>query len=178
MRMRRRQALWFVTMISLISVLSVYYVTSPKEDLNLASKDTEVSEDTASTTTTESEDADPVFAQMRMDFGEERSQTKENLQSVVASTDLSEEERSSAYNEIQGLSAIESTENILQSKITALGYQDSLVHINDSSINVSVKGDEGVDTSTSANEIIHVVSDEIGASVPVSVEFKVPAAEK
>lgn len=177
--MKRRQALWFVTMLSLIAVLTVYYVTTPENELDLTSADKEVSSEKESTTTTaESEDADPVFAQMRIAYGDERSQAKEDLQSVVASTEISEEDRSVAYNEIQGLNAVESKEDVLQSKITALGYSDSLVHINDTGINVTVKGEEGSDTTTSANEIIHVVSDEVGTSVPVSVEFKVDASEK
>ncbi|MDF2535658.1 MAG: stage sporulation protein [Bacillales bacterium] len=159
-----------MTMLSLVAVLSVYYLTTPKEDMassifgNTDSKTSNVAK------TEVSDVADPVFAQLKLQLNDDRSKMKEELQTVVASTNISAEERSKAFVKMQEISKISSTESLLETLIIASGYNDALVRIEDNNVRVTVKAKKN--SPQAANEIIRMVSKEVGKSEPVSVEFQ------
>ena len=122
------------------------------------------------TKTEESNIADPVFAQLKLQLNDDRSKMREELQTVVASTNISAEERVKAHEKMQELTKLSSTESLLETLIIASGYDDALVRIADSNIRVTVKAKKN--SPQAANEIIRMVTKEVGKSEPVSVEFQ------
>lgn len=159
-----------MTMLSLVAVLSVYYLTTPKENMSSSIFGKNVAKTSGNTKTEVSDVADPVFAQLKLQLNDDRSKMKEELQTVVASTNISEEERVKAHQQMQELTKVSSTESLLETLIIASGYDDALVRIEDSNIRVTVKAKKN--SPQAANEIIRMVSKEVGKSEPVSVEFQ------
>ncbi|MDF2556395.1 MAG: SpoIIIAH-like family protein [Bacillales bacterium] len=166
----RKQTVWFMTMLSLVAVLSVYYLTTPKEDMSSSIFGNNVSKTSEKTKTEDSNIADPVFAQLKLQLNDSRSKMREELQTVVASTNISEEERVKANEQMKELTKLSSTESLLETLIIASGYDDALVRIADNNIRVTVKAKKN--SPQAANEIIRMVTKEVGKSEPVSVEFQ------
>ena len=171
--MRKKQTIWLMTMLSLIAVLSIYYLTSPETEMATKPNEPalqEVDADEASADTQEA--ADPVFSEMRLQLNDTRSKMKEDLQEVVATTTISEEERSDAYSKMQEISDVSSTENMLETLIKAEGYSDALVRIEDGNIRVTIKSDK--DSPAAANKVVRLVTKELGHYEPIAVEFQPP----
>lgn len=175
----RKQTVWLLTMLSLVAVLSVYYITTPqdtavnqetpKEKTNTnSSKESTESEESSTIVTNESSDS--VFEAMRIDLNDERSRQKEELTNKVASSDLSEEERVEAHEQIEALAEMSTKEDMLETMIIALGYKDALVRAEGDQIQITVKADKK--DAGAANEIIQMVTKEIGKTNAVAVEFQ------
>lgn len=126
--MLKKQTVWLLTMLSLMIVLSIYYMTSDTEDLAYIDNGTNESEEAASTDATESsEDAevsdmsgveeDELFTTIRMELEDKRSMEKARLKEVVASSGASTDEINEAMNEMKSLDNLAAKETILQDSI-------------------------------------------------------------
>jgi len=227
----KKQTVWLLTMLSLVVVLSVYYVTSPEgtndnvafdqSEMNEENSDmttsgeseategetetdaesTEGSEDTDVAEGTDSEEvvegtegseneegidvtieeaddgtvissvsSDELFTALRMEIDEYRSKVRGELQSIVASKDVSAEEKSKAYEEMRKLQDVSAKENILEMLIKGKGYEDALVRADGENVKITVKAKES--SRTEANEIIRLVRSEIGELQDVAVKFE------
>lgn len=177
--MLKKQTVWLLTMLSLVIVLSVYYITTPdpKNDLSKGSENGQEESNQAGTeknsgkvTEITQVTGDEAFEAIRLQIQDERSKRMEELQTIAASTDLPAEERSAAKDEMDQLSQIAEKEKLLESLIVStLGYEDALVRVNGTEVRITVKGHEP--TKTNANEIIRMVEKEIGTT-QITVAFQ------
>lgn len=179
----KKQTVWLLTMLSLVVVLSVYYITSPdQKGTDLAAMEEKAKEqmnqDTeANTTETEEGEtvissvaSDEVFEALRLKLDEERSRMKEELTAIVASTDLPNEKRNEAYDKIQHLEDVSQKESVLETLIVAMGYDDALVRADGEQVRITVKAEKP--SASAANDIIQLVRSELGQLQPVAVEFQ------
>lgn len=179
----KKQTVWLLTMLSLVVVLSVYYITSPEQKGNELATVDEQSKEKASSekqetvskteggeSVTSSTASDEVFEALRLQLDEERSKMKEDLTDKLAATDLPANERSEAYDEIQKLDEVAQKEAVLETLIIAMGYEDALVRADGEKVRITVKSDEP--SASKANEIIQVVKNEIGDMQAVAVTFQ------
>jgi len=181
----RRQTVWLLTMLSLMIVLSIYYIFSPKgsevafNDENLIPADEETSSEgmEADVGNIEQVGHDELFTSIRLELQNERSMKREMLQDVVASASASTEEKNEARNNIQLIDQLASRESIVQDQILAAvdTYEDVLVRYDSGEssdkekIHVHVKVDEL--SSEEAVNIMQMVKDEFG-EVPVDVNYQ------
>lgn len=176
----KKQTVWLLTMLSLVVVLSVYYITSPEQQgSNLAGvEDKETTEDKeTSGSKTDGGDSvissiasDEVFEALRMDLEDQRSKLKEELTEIMASTDLPAEKRSEAYDDIKHLEEVARKEKVLETLIRAMDYEDVLVRADGAKVLITIKAKEH--SPAEANEIIQMVRTELGSYQPVAVEFQ------
>ena len=102
--MINKQSLWFLTLFSLILVLSVYYITMPNELLltnnsnYLESKNTSKEEDSDTKVTIEESE---LLVTMRVNLEEERSEQIADLKTTLTSSDATSEEKNNAYEKIK-----------------------------------------------------------------------------
>lgn len=180
--MLKKQTVWLLTMLSLMIVLSVYYMMSDKDDFAyIDDGENEEAEQTTSTDpvnegeaevdTIENVGQDELFSTIRMEVQDERSMKKDRLKEVVASSTASAEEINEALNEIDELEKTETKETILQESILASKeqYEDVLVRQDDGKVHVHVKVNEL--SKQEANQIMQMVRDELG-NVMVDVNFQ------
>lgn len=176
----KKQTVWLLTMLSLVVVLSVYYMTSPDGQKNeLAATEEQENmemEQEEAATGAESEESivssvasDEVFEALRLKMDEERSKMKEELRDIMASTELPSEDRGDAYEKIQNLDQVAQKEAVLETLIIAMGYDDALVRADGEKVRITVKSDEA--SASAANDIIQVVKNELGSMQAVAVEF-------
>ncbi|MCM3586379.1 SpoIIIAH-like family protein [Mesobacillus maritimus] len=178
----KKQTVWLLTMLSLVVVLSVYYITSPEPNQgNLATVD-EQEEQTVTEEqkeTTESQDGETVisgvasdeqFEALRLNLEDQRSEMKEEYQEIVASTDLPVEQRNDAYEKMKELDSVSQKESVLETLIKTMGYEDALVRADGEKVRVTVKAKEH--SAAEANEIIQMVRNELGSLQAVAVTFQ------
>ncbi len=181
----KKQTVWLLTMLSLVVVLSVYYITSPEQSgSNMAAVDEEETKEENNKSSSEKTEAgadeggsvvsgaaaDEIFESLRLDLEEERSKQKEALRDTMASTDLPADKRSEAFDEIQKIDEISRKEALLETLIIAMGYKDALVRADGEKVRITVKSDKH--SPEKANEIIQMVKNEIGEMQMVSVTFQ------
>lgn len=179
----KKQTVWLLTMLSLVVVLSVYYITSPEQrGQNLATLQEEVDkEKEAANMEIESDgdsaiitnaSEDEIFTALRLQLNEERDKRKEDLTIRMGSTDLPPEEISAAKDEYNRLDEIAQKEEMLETLIKAMNYEDVLVRADGPTVLVTVKAKEL--SRSAANDIIREVTNEIGDLQLVTVEFQPP----
>ncbi|WP_026693547.1 SpoIIIAH-like family protein [Peribacillus kribbensis] len=181
----KKQTVWLLTMLSLVVVLSVYYITTPQKPANDMAVSEEKKKDQENKKTTAAEPAknekgasakavtepanDEVFEAMRMDIEDQRNKEKEDLNVALAS-DISTKEKNAAFEKIKDLDKLSVTEGLLESQIVAMNYEGALVKIDGNNVHVLVKSKK--QSNTAANEIMNTVTKEIGSSANVAVEFQ------
>ncbi len=171
----KKQTVWLLTMLSLVVVLSVYYVTSDpaKNDLATGGK-----EETSSEMATNEKDmkviteasGDEAFETIRMEVQDKRSKERTELTSQVGSSDLTAKEKSELYSKLQDLTALDTKERTLESLIKSLGYDDALVRTDDNEMLITVIAKEH--SKADAARILQVVREEIGTQTVATVEFQ------
>jgi stage III sporulation protein AH len=190
----KKQTVWLLTMLSLVIVLSVYYITSPSqgpgqfattgdseeelsgEDLqnveSQAVNGIDVSiEEIEGDTATSGISTDQLFTAIRMEVDEQRSELKADLQAITVSANASAEEKSEALDKIQQLHELAAKEDILEQLIVAdEKYSDALVRANENDVRVIVKANDQL-SNTDANDIMRLVRDETGIK-QVAVEYQ------
>ncbi|MEC1719455.1 SpoIIIAH-like family protein [Schinkia azotoformans] len=183
----KKQTVWLLTMVSLVVVLSVFYITSPlqpsdeyalmpseekaKDQTKASEEGVEVSiEEMADGTVASSLSSDDLFTALRMEIDDNRAKAKEELQAIVASSDVTAEKRSEALDKMENLQTFQAKEAILETMILANeNYADALVKAEENQVKVIVKAKEL--NSSSANEIMRLVRDELGPT-KVAVEVQ------
>ncbi|MBP0724414.1 SpoIIIAH-like family protein [Bacillus sp. RG28] len=191
----KRQTIWLLTMLSLVVVLSVYYVTTPnqtntanfmkmsgKQDLSSLDSTSNVNSDKTKETSNKSSEktkptakkqnainADEVMEKQRMDQEDTRSQQIEEYKSVVDSATATAQQKSEALSKVQTLEALSAKEQNVEEMIKSAGYKDALVQANDNEVRVTVKSK--THSRKAANDIIQMTRSELGEKL-VEVDFQ------
>lgn len=179
--MLKKQTVWLLTMLSLMIVLSVYYMMSDTEDFAYIQTGDENEEQTVEQSDSEDsnievEDIRPVqgselFTTIRMELEDERNIKKDRLKEIVASSNATTSEINEALNEIDELEKLATKETILQETILSAHehYEDVLVRAEDDKVYVHVITDSL--PKEEAVQIMQMVKDELG-EITVDVIFQ------
>ncbi len=176
--MIKKQNLWFLTLFSLILVLSVYYITMPN-DLLLDTVNNKVNtkisknkkDSTSKTETTKEtiEQTDSLTA-MRVSLEEEREEVMADLQKQLTDEEMTAEEKNNAYEQLKYLNELEGKEENLEKKIKKNFNISSFVKIDNNEIEVvavSKKHD-----NTLANNIMRTIQEEYKDKMYITVKFQ------
>lgn len=171
--MINKQSLWFLTLFSLILVLSVYYITMPNELLltNNGYVDTETTggdadNDEASVTIKENE----LLVTMRVNLEDERSEQIADLRTTLTNEEATSEEKNNAYEQIKYITNLNVQESALEEKIKEDYNLDCFVKIEDDEVKVvAVKKEHDV---TLANNIMKTIQNEFDNKMYITVQFE------
>ena len=167
--MINKQSLWFLTLFSLILVLSVYYITMPNELLltNNSNYTEEVNSNEEPTVTISESEA---LVSMRVSLEAEREEMMADLKSTLTNEEANAEEKNNAYEQIKYLTDIKGKEEAIEEKIKSSFQLDSFVKIDNTEVKVvAVKKEHD---STLANNIMKLVQGEFENKVYVTVKFE------
>lgn len=171
----KKRSVWFLTLISLVAVVTVFYLSdrpSPFDGIALFSNDTLEDVKLVETSSTNEESFvsnSNAFEEMRMEVQQKRSQLRETLTTKVGSNEFTAEQKDEAFNQIEELVKIDSTEAMLELIIKSLGYDDALVRIEDSNVLIDVVSNE--QSTKKASDIIYAVKREWPQAYNVEVNF-------
>lgn len=167
--MINKQSVWFVTLFSLILVLSIYYVTM--NDNSLAS----ILENTNTTTTTslpvnsEIEESS-LLVSLRVEEDEAVLEEMGNYQSVLLDTTTTTEEKNNAYNSLMALNQKKADEEKIEKTIKETYQLDSFAKVKDDTISITIASSEH--STTLANNIIRTVQELFEDQKYITVKFQ------
>ena len=165
--MINKKSLWFLTLFSLILVLSIYYITMPSELLLTTKKDNVTTDDKE--VNVEVEESDLLVA-LRVESDEEMNKEIEDLRQVLTNVESSVDDKNKAYEKIKKLNDNRSEEEKLEAQIKESYKLDTFVKIKDSQINVTVNSSEH--SENIANNIMRLVQSNYKDSKYITVKFQ------
>ena len=162
--MIKKKNLWFLTLFSLVLVLSLYYVTMPNELLvannssNTVKEEKVLIEEANIIETLKSEDNNNTLEEIN------------KLKTTIADSKTSAEDRNKAFDELKLLNQISSKEELLEEKIKNTHNLDSFIKIDGDQVRVVIDSEEH--SNTLANKIMRTVQDNFDTKQYISVQFK------
>ena len=163
--MINKQHLWFLTLFSLIMVLSIYYLTMSNDTLSTLNVNSDISK---GTDVVISEENDTLVA-LKVQDEEELLQRMEELQNILLSDVATLQEKNDAYEELQTLNKTESEKEVIVKLIKDQYKLDSVVKIEDSTITITIASTKH--DATLANNIIRSVQELYDSDKYITVKF-------
>ena len=162
--MINKKNLWFLTLFSLVLVLSVYYITMPKEllltnnDEALKKTDDVNIQELSLIETLKQEDNNTTLTEIN------------KLKTTISSTNTSNEDRNKAFDELKLINQISSKEELLEEKVKNTLGLDTFIKIDGDQIRVVVSSNEP--TNTLANDIMRTIQSNFDTKQYISIQFK------
>ena len=166
--MINKRSLWFLTLFSLILVLSVYYITMPSELLMATNNGIKDETETVSATTENEESAELVA--LRVESEEKMLDEITELKKVLTDSNSTTEEKNKAFEKMQELNKNRGTEESIENKIQNEFNLKSFVSIDETSVSVVIDSKEH--DKELANKIMRSVQEEFETSMSISVKFQ------
>ena len=167
--MINKRNLWFLTLFSLILVLSVYYITMPSE--LLVSNNGEYNIEPVSNEETVVVNESSILTALRIEAEEKVSSEIEELQSILVNADATPEEKNNAYEKIKNINNVRTEEEKLEKQIKDAYSLKSFVKIDGDQIRVVIESDKH--DNTLANNIIRSIQGNYNKDKYISVKFQV-----
>jgi len=163
--MINKQNLWFITLFSLILVLSIYYVTMSDDALMALQEDVK----TENVSTVEVQKSNVLVA-LRVEEEENVLAEIEKFQTILLDDAATIEEKNDAYNSLQTLNSNKGKEHEIENKIKETHKLESFVKIDGDQISVVIASN---DHSTElANNIIRTVQQMYNSRMYITVKFQ------
>ena len=166
--MINKRGLWFLTLFSLILVLSVYYITMPSELLMTSNNKQPSKTEKVSVTEEDTESAELVA--LRVESEEQLLDEINELKTILTNAKSTAEEKNTAFEKMQKLNQNRGTEEAIEKKIKKEHNLKAFVKINGSDVSVVI--DSKKHDKTIANKIMRTVQEEFDSHVAVSVKFQ------
>ncbi len=161
--MINKQSLWFLTLFSLILVLSVYYITMPSE-LLLTNND--YLYDSVSLNVKEGN----ILTALKVEEDELLEKEMSELRIVLNSDEASSEEKNNAFEKLKTINLVRGEEEKLVNKIKENFKLDSFVGIKDDNIKVVILSNEH--DANLASSIMKTIQAEYQDNKYITVKFQ------
>ncbi len=163
--MINKQSMWFITLLSLVLILGVYYVTMPSDLLKTSLTSDEITKDVEVNVTSSS----PLVA-LRASRDEKTNEEIEKLESVLTDESSSSAEKSEAYESLKLINLNISKEEELESIVEKEFGIKSLIEINKDKIKVTINSKEH--DSSLANKIMRKIQESYTEKMYITIEFE------
>ncbi len=165
--MINKQNLWFLTLFSLILVLSVYYITMPNDLLTKAQEENVEEKDKKVKETVEEVSS---LTAMRVSLEEERQDKMDDLQEQLTSDTIGSEEKNNLYEQLKYLNTLQSREEELEKAIKKEFKLDSFVKIDNNTVSVVCVSKEH--NNPLANNIMRLIQSSYEDKMYITVKFQ------
>ena len=162
--MINKQNLWFITLFSLIMVLSIYYLTMTDDTLSSLNVSTSTSDNTELVIT----ENDTLVA-LKVADEEALINKIEELESILLNSTATLEEKNDAYELLQSINKIESDKDSIIKLIKEEFKLDAHVNISGNNISVTIGSKEH--DSTLANNIIRSIQNLYDTDKYITIKF-------
>lgn len=168
--------MWFLTLFSLIIVLSVYYVTMPNE-LLLQNNSNYVNDEEVDDVLYETETDDVIITileseeviALKVEHEEAVMKEISELQQQMLSENITVEEKNSVFEQIQFLTSLQGKEEKIEEKLKNTYKVDNFVEIDNSIVRVVVaKREHDVNL---ANDMMKSVQEEFDSKMYITIKF-------
>ncbi len=161
--MINKKSIWFLTLFSLILVLSVYYITMPSE-LLLPTNGTYLDNDTEPVV-----NESTILVALQVEADETFQEEVSLLQDILTNSESTIEEKNEAFNKMKELNNDRSKEENIEKKIKETYTLDSFVKIKGDQIEVVIKS--STHDTTLANNIMRTIQEDFDTKLYITVRF-------
>jgi stage III sporulation protein AH len=174
--MINKKGMWFLTLFSLIIVLSVYYVTMPSELLMTTNSDyvNSIINENNETPVSSPEvivNESNILTALRIESEEQVSSELEELQAILVNADATTDEKNNAYEKIKNINNTRTEEEKLEKQILEKYNLKSFVKINGNQIRVVISSENH--DNVLANGIMRMIQENYEDSKYISVKFQI-----
>ncbi len=165
--MINKKNLWFLTLFSLVLVLSIYYVTMPEDLLQATTKlgtNDAVEEVDVKVTTSD------VIAALKVEDETRNNDTLSELQAKLNDEAVSTEEKNNVYEQIKTINTNNGIEESIEDKINTTYNCNTFAKIENTSVKLVV--DKCQNSKTLANNIMRLVQEQFDNKMYISVQFE------
>ena len=159
-----KQNLWFLTLFSLILVLSVYYITMPGDLLSEVIEEEVVISDDNDIKSVSS------LVAMRVSLEEERQNEMDVLHEQLSNNDITSTEKNNLYEKLKYLNELQGQEENLEKKLKENMKLDCFVKVDNNNVSVvciSEKHDNSL-----ANNIMRLIQEQYKGKKYITVKFQ------
>ncbi len=173
--MINKKNLWFLTLFSLILVLSVYYITMPSELLltnnsDYITKETSKEEDSTVDSSNVTVEESDILSAMRVEADETLLEQLDSLKLIMMDKDATVEEKNQAFDKMKELNINKAEEKELEKKIEETYKLKTFIKRDGDKIKVVVNSDKH-DTQL-ANNIMRSIQENYENKMYITVQFK------
>ena len=170
--MINKRSLWFLTLFSLILVLSIYYITMPSE--LLLTNGTSINENSESENSKDEptmiKEESNILVALRVEADSEMSKEIEDLKLILTNANSTVEEKNKAYDKIKELNNYRGEEEKLEEQINEKHKLESFVKISGDQINITINSNEHSDEL--ANQIMRTIQSNYDTKKYITVKFQ------
>lgn len=163
--MINKKNLWFLTLFSLVLVLSIYYVTMPNEIFS----DTMVDSDLSTDGEVVSIDEVSVIEAMKVEDDASVMEEINTLKEKLTNSEISAQDKNAVFEELKLINKNSSIEETIESDIKEMCKCENFVKIDGDNVRVVLDSDE--DSASMANNIMRLVQNEFDEKMFISVKF-------
>ncbi len=167
--MINKQKLWFLTLFSLILVLSIYYITMPEDVLKDIKTET-VSKETKNNKATIDVEESEALTALRIESDEKVIKEMNALQEILLDKKSTTEDKNNAYESLKDLNLNKGKEENLEKLVKNELKLKTFIKINKDQIKVVV--DEKKHDAKIANQIIRLIQKEFDNQMYITVKFQ------
>ena len=166
--MINRKNLWFLTLFSLILVLSIYYITMPNELLITNNSNVDLEDNLEQNVSIEESS---IISALKVEDNNLVLNSINELKEKLTNKEISVEEKNLVFEELKSINKTSSLEETIESKIKATYTYDNFVKIDNDQVRIVVGTNEH--NVELANNIMRLVQSEFDKKMYISVEFQV-----
>ena len=163
--MINKKNLWFLTLFSLVLVLSIYYVTMPNE-LLLTSNGVEDGNNDKQLNVKEYS----IISALKVEDNNSTLKEIGALKEILTKEDSSVDDKNKAFDALKLINQISSKEELLEEKIMNNYSLDSFVKIDGDQIRVVIESE--THDNDLANKIMKTIQKEFDTKQYISIQFK------
>ena len=161
-----KKNLWFLTLFSLVLVLSIYYVTMPSDLLKASTEELTKKTSKIDANITESD----IIEALKVEENSKTTNTINELQKKLADEATSTEEKNELYQKIKTINTNNGIEETIEKKIKDSFKCNAFTKIEDQTIKIVV--DKCENSKTLANNIMRLAQEHFDNKMYISVQFK------
>lgn len=160
-----KQNLWFITLFSIVLILSIYYISIPN---NLLEEYTNSSGDSNNTSEVVNESS--ILVSLRVQDDEETLNTINELNTILLDKNKSNEEKNTAYESLKSINETKGLEEQIETMLKDEFKYDSFVKISKDQINIVISS--GEHNKDIANNIIKKVQSMYNTKKYITIKFQ------
>ena len=160
-----KQNLWFITLFSIVLILSIYYISIPN---NLLEEYANSSGDSNNTSEVVNESS--ILVSLRVQDDEETLNTINELNTILLDKNKSNEEKNTAYESLKSINETKGLEEQIETMLKDEFKYDSFVKISKDQINIVISSSEH--NKDIANNIIKKVQSMYNTKKYITIKFQ------
>lgn len=160
-----KQNLWFITLFSIVLILSIYYISIPN---NLLEEYTSSSGNSNNTSEVVNESS--ILVSLRVQDDEETLNTINELNTILLDKNKSKEEKNTAYESLKSINETKGLEEQIETMLKDEFKYDSFVKISKDQINIVISSSEH--NKDIANNIIKKVQSMYNTKKYITIKFQ------